>query len=53
MGIVSEKVVKGDIRAVARLIRDIDDGIPEVREVHADTFPRHYGNGVVFWENFL
>lgn len=28
-----EKVVAGDVRTVARLIRDIDDKIPEVREV--------------------
>lgn len=27
-----EKVLGGDIRTVARLIRDIDDGVPEVRE---------------------
>jgi LAO/AO transport system kinase len=27
-----EKVIAGDVRTVARLIRDIDDGIPEVRE---------------------
>lgn len=28
-----EKVVAGDVRAVARLIRDIDDKVPEVREI--------------------
>jgi len=28
-----EKVIAGDVRAVARLIRDIDDRIPEVREI--------------------
>lgn len=27
-----EKVIAGDVRTVARLIRDIDDGIPEVRD---------------------
>ncbi len=30
---VAQRVTQGDVRAVARLIRDIDDGIPEVREV--------------------
>jgi LAO/AO transport system kinase len=29
---IAEKVMKGDVRAVARLIRDIDDGMPGVRE---------------------
>jgi LAO/AO transport system kinase len=28
-----EKVIAGDVRTVARLIRDIDDKVPEVREV--------------------
>ena len=32
MTTTAEKVINGDVRAVARLIRDIDDGIPEVRE---------------------
>ena len=32
MTTTAEKVIAGDVRAVARLIRDIDDGIPEVRE---------------------
>ena len=27
-----EKVIAGDVRSVARLIRDIDDGMPQVRE---------------------
>ena len=27
-----EKVLAGDVRTVARLIRDIDDRVPEVRE---------------------
>lgn len=30
---IVEKIKKGDIRATARLIRDIDDNIPEAREV--------------------
>jgi GTPase len=28
-----EKVIAGDVRTVARLIRDIDDRVPEVREI--------------------
>ena len=39
MGTVAEKVVAGDIRAVARLIRDIDDGITGVREVLKALYP--------------
>lgn len=35
---VAEKIIAGDIRTVARLIRDIDDGIPEVREVLKDLY---------------
>lgn len=34
-----EKVRTGDVRAVARLIRDIDDGIPRVREVLKSLYP--------------
>ena len=29
---IVDKVLAGDIRTVARLIRDIDDGMPEVRQ---------------------
>jgi len=36
---IAEKVVAGDIRTVARLIRDIDDGIPEVREILKALYP--------------
>jgi len=43
---VVEKVVSGDIRSVARLIRDIDDGIPEVREVLKELYP-HTGKAYV------
>jgi LAO/AO transport system kinase len=43
---VVEKVVSGDIRSVARLIRDIDDGIPDVREVLKGLYP-HTGNAYV------
>jgi LAO/AO transport system kinase len=34
-----ESVVAGDVRAVARLIRDIDDGIPGVRETLKALYP--------------
>ena len=36
---VAEKIVKGDVRAVARLIRDIDDGMPGVRKVLKELYP--------------
>jgi LAO/AO transport system kinase len=39
MSSVAEKVIAGDIRAVARLIRDIDDGMPEVRETLKELYP--------------
>jgi len=39
MNPIAEKVISGDIRAVARLIRDIDDGMPGVREVLKDIYP--------------
>jgi len=39
MGIVAEKVRAGDVRTVARLIRDIDDGMPEVRGVLKELYP--------------
>ena len=39
MNDIVEKVVAGDVRTVARLIRDIDDGMPEVREVLKDLYP--------------
>ena len=43
---IVEKVVAGDVRTVARLIRDIDDGMPVVREVLKDLYP-HTGNAYV------
>jgi len=46
MASVAEKVVAGDIRSVARLIRDIDDGMPEVRKVLKDLYP-HTGRAYV------
>lgn len=36
---VAEKIVKGDVRAVARLIRDIDDGMPGVRKILKELYP--------------
>ena len=46
MNPIAEKVVSGDIRAVARLIRDIDDGMPGVREVLKDIYP-HTGKAYI------
>lgn len=43
---ISEKVIGGDVRAAARLIRDIDDGMPEVREVLKSLYP-HTGKAYV------
>jgi LAO/AO transport system kinase len=37
--VIPEKIISGDIRAVARLIRDIDDNVPEAREVLKDLYP--------------
>ena len=37
--VIAEKIISGDIRAVARLIRDIDDNVPEAREVLKDLYP--------------
>ena len=34
-----EKVTSGDVRTVARLIRDVDDGMPEVRESLKALYP--------------
>lgn len=41
-----QKVISGDVRSVARLIRDIDDGMPGVREVLKDLYP-HTGKAYV------
>ncbi len=46
MNPVAEKVVAGDVRAVARVIRDIDDGMPDVRKVLKAIYP-HTGKGYV------
>ncbi len=36
---IAEKIISGDIRAVARLIRDIDDNVPEAREALKGLYP--------------
>jgi LAO/AO transport system kinase len=41
-----ERVLAGDVRTVARLIRDIDDGIPGVRETMKALYP-HTGKAYV------
>lgn len=41
-----EKILSGDLRAVARLIRDIDDGLSEARGLLKDLYP-HTGNAYV------
>ncbi len=41
-----EKVTSGDVRAVARLIRDVDDGMPEVRDVLKALYP-HTGKAYI------
>ena len=46
MSEIVDKVVAGDVRTVARLIRDIDDGMPEVRDVLKDLYP-HTGKAYV------
>jgi len=46
MGEVAEKIIKGDIRSVARLIRDIDDGVPGVRETMKELYT-HTGKAYV------
>jgi len=46
MSSVVEKVVAGDVRAVARLIRDIDDGTLGIREVLKELYP-HTGRAYV------
>ena len=43
---ITEKVVAGDVRTVARVIRDIDDGMPEVRKILKELFP-HTGRAYV------
>ncbi|MBW2318754.1 MAG: methylmalonyl Co-A mutase-associated GTPase MeaB, partial [Deltaproteobacteria bacterium] len=42
----AEKILNGDVRAAARLIRDIDDGIPSSRQVVKALYP-HTGKAYV------
>ena len=46
MSDTAEKVLSGDIRAAARLISDIDNGVSSVREVLKELYP-HTGNAYV------
>ena len=46
MSSIVEKVVAGDVRTVSRLIRDIDDGIPDVRETLKELYS-YTGNAYV------
>lgn len=39
MNEIVEKVIAGDVRTVARLIRHIDDGMPGVREILKELYP--------------
>ena len=39
MSEIKEKILAGDIRTVARLIRNLDEGLPEAREVLKEIFP--------------
>jgi len=41
-----EKVTSGDVRTVARLIRDVDDGMPEVRDALKALYP-HTGKAYI------
>ncbi len=43
---IAEKVIKGDIRSVARLIRDIDDGVVDARETLKELYS-HTGRAYV------
>lgn len=46
MNKIAERVIAGDVRTVARTIRDIDDGIPAVRETLKELYP-HTGKAYV------
>ena len=46
MSTAVEKVIQGDVRSVARLLRDIDDGMPGVRETMKELYP-HTGKAYV------
>ncbi len=42
----AQQILAGDLRAVARLIRDIDDGLPEARNLLKELYP-HTGRAYV------
>ena len=42
----TQKIITGDLRAVARLIRDVDDGLTEAREALKELYP-HTGQAYV------
>ena len=46
MSDIAEKIISGDVRAAARLISDIDNGFPSVRQVLKELYP-HTGNAYV------
>ncbi len=46
MSEIVERVLKGDVRTVARLISDIDNGLPGVRQILKDLYP-HRGRAYV------
>jgi LAO/AO transport system kinase len=43
---IAERIVSGDVRATARLLRDIDDQIPSAREILKELYP-HTGKAHV------
>ncbi len=43
---IAERIVAGDVRATARLLRDIDDQIPSAREIMKELYP-HTGKAHV------
>ena len=45
MSETAEKILSGDIRAAARLISDIDNNNPDVREILKELYP-HTGNAL-------
>jgi LAO/AO transport system kinase len=46
MNPIVEKVLSGHVQTIARLIRDIDDGMPEVRDILKEIYP-HTGKSNV------
>jgi LAO/AO transport system kinase len=37
---IAERIVAGEVRAAARLMRDLDDGVPQAREVLKHLYPK-------------